>query len=106
MELEVLRFANKVSSAAHIAVMKMAKPGLKEYQCESTFLHHTYFHGGCRHVCYACICGSGDNGSILHYGHASAANDKTIKDGDMWYDSVLLIYLTSSAFIVKKNFGL
>jgi hypothetical protein len=85
MELEVLRFANKISSAAHIAIMKMAKPGLKEYQCEATFLHHAYFHGGCRHVCYTCVCSSGDNGSILHYGHASAPNDKTIEDGDMWY---------------------
>ena len=89
LELEVLRFANKISSAAHIAVMKMAKPGLKEYQCEATFLHHAYFHGGCRHVCYTCVCGSGDNSSILHYGHAAASNDKTIQDGDMWYDFVL-----------------
>ena len=27
LELEVLRYANQVSSAAHIAVMKAAKPG-------------------------------------------------------------------------------
>lgn len=32
---------------------------------------------------YTCICGSGENGSILHYGHASAPNDKTVYDGDM-----------------------
>lgn len=26
----------------------------------------------------------GNNSSVLHYGHAGAANDKTIMDGDMW----------------------
>ncbi|XP_045026318.1 xaa-Pro dipeptidase [Daphnia magna] len=83
MELDVLRYANKISSAAHVAVMKAVRPGMKEYQCESVFLHHAYFHGGCRHVSYTCICGSGENGSILHYGHAGAPNDKAIRDGDM-----------------------
>ncbi|XP_046452163.1 xaa-Pro dipeptidase-like isoform X2 [Daphnia pulex] len=83
MELDVLRYANKVSSAAHIAVMKAVRPGMKEYQCESVFLHHSYFHGGCRHVSYTCICGSGENGSVLHYGHAGAPNDKLIREGDM-----------------------
>lgn len=56
---------------------------MTEYQGESLFLHHSYFAGGCRHVSYTCICGSGENGSILHYGHAAAPNDKTIHDGDM-----------------------
>lgn len=32
---------------------------------------------------YTCICGTGHNGSILHYGHAGAPNDKLIRDGDM-----------------------
>jgi Xaa-Pro dipeptidase len=27
---------------------------------------------------------SGDNASVLHYGHAGAPNDKKINDGDMW----------------------
>ena len=63
MELDVLRYANKVSSAAHIAVMKAIRPGecwlygvnqvfvlihflllgMKEYQGEAVFLHHAYF---------------------------------------------------------------
>lgn len=64
--------------------MKAVQPGMKEYQCEAVFLYQAYFHGGCRHAAYTCICGSGENGSILHYGHASAPNEKTISDGEMW----------------------
>ncbi|OWR52762.1 xaa-pro dipeptidase [Danaus plexippus plexippus] len=65
------------------AVMLYAKPGLLEYQCESVFLDHCYRVGGCRHVSYTCICGSGDNSAILHYGHAAAPNNKMLKDGDI-----------------------
>lgn len=83
LELDVLRYVCRVSSDAHIAVMKAIRPGMKEYQGEAVFLHHSYFHGGCRNVSYTCICGSGENGSILHYGHAAAPNSKTIQDGDM-----------------------
>jgi len=83
MELEVLKYANKISSLAHMHVMRTIKPGMKEYQAEATFLHHTYFYGGARHVCYTCIGGSGPNGAVLHYGHAGAPNDRTIRDGDM-----------------------
>ena len=74
---------------------------MKEYQAESTFLHHVYFHGGarhvlttakifydnekniCRHVCYNCIAATGQSAAVLHYGHAGAPNDQTLKDGDM-----------------------
>ncbi|XP_050677461.1 xaa-Pro dipeptidase [Leptidea sinapis] len=82
-EIEVMRYVCKVSSDAHKQVMLYAKPGLKEYQCESVFLDHCYRVGGCRHVSYTCICGSGDNAATLHYGHAAAPNSKTLEDGDM-----------------------
>ncbi|KAG6544972.1 hypothetical protein Mapa_013664 [Marchantia paleacea] len=82
-ELDVLRYTNKVSSAAHVKVMRIAKPGMKEYQLESTFLHEVYYNGGCRYVSYTCICATGPNSSVLHYGHAAAPNDRTLKDGDI-----------------------
>ena len=37
----------------------------------------------CRHVCYNCIAATGQSAAVLHYGHAGAPNDQTLKDGDM-----------------------
>uniref|UniRef100_A0A8C6CMD4 Xaa-Pro dipeptidase n=1 Tax=Moschus moschiferus TaxID=68415 RepID=A0A8C6CMD4_MOSMO len=50
---------------------------------ECLFEHFCYSRGGMRHSSYTCICGSGENSAVLHYGHAGAPNDKTIQDGDM-----------------------
>nr|KAF6411272.1 peptidase D [Rousettus aegyptiacus] len=83
MELEVLRYANKISSEAHREVMKAVKVGMKEYEMESLFEHYCYSRGGMRHSSYTCICSSGENAAVLHYGHAGAPNDRTIQDGDM-----------------------
>ncbi|XP_027176161.1 xaa-Pro dipeptidase [Coffea eugenioides] len=83
LELALIQFANDISSEAHVEVMRNAKVGMKEYQLESMFLHHTYMFGGCRHCSYTCICATGDNSAVLHYGHAAAPNDRTLQDGDM-----------------------
>lgn len=83
LEIELLRYTNLVSSRAHVEVMRQCKPGMKEYQLESLFCHHTYTYGGCRHTSYACICGVGDHSAVLHYGHAGAPNSGDVKDGDM-----------------------
>ncbi|EDV91477.1 xaa-Pro dipeptidase [Drosophila grimshawi] len=82
-EIEVLRYVAKVSSDAHIKVMQFIRPGRMEYEGESVFLHHAYAVGGCRHASYTCICGSGTNSAILHYGHAGAPNNRPIQDGEM-----------------------
>ncbi|KAG8070261.1 hypothetical protein GUJ93_ZPchr0006g46164 [Zizania palustris] len=81
--LILIQYANDVSSSAHIEVMRQARPGMKEYQLESIFLHHVYMYGGCRHCSYTCICATGENSSVLHYGHAAAPNDWTLNDGDV-----------------------
>ncbi|KAG9338023.1 hypothetical protein JZ751_027186 [Albula glossodonta] len=60
------------------------RDGVACWVLESLFQHYCYSRGGMRHTSYTCICGSGNNSSILHYGHAGAPNDKTIQDGDMW----------------------
>ncbi|XP_066585520.1 xaa-Pro dipeptidase isoform X2 [Prorops nasuta] len=82
-EIEVIRYVVKISSDAHKAVMRVVKPGMAEFQAEAAFMHYVYTVGGCRHVSYTCICGSGHNASILHYGHAGAPNNRVVKDGDM-----------------------
>ena len=64
-------------------VMRTMKAGMTEYQAESTFKHYSYFYGGARHTCYTSIAAAGSSGSIFHYGHAGAANDHPLRDGDM-----------------------
>ncbi|XP_063841914.1 LOW QUALITY PROTEIN: xaa-Pro dipeptidase-like [Scylla paramamosain] len=82
-ELEVLRFATRVSAAAHRCVMRKIRPGMKEYQLEAIFQHHSYYHGGCRHQGYTNICGSGCNAATLHYGHAGDPNLRTVGETDI-----------------------
>ena len=87
-ELELLRFVNKLSSRAHINVMKNICPGKMEFHAESDFLHYVYSNGGARFHAYTCICGSGHNASALHYGHAGAPNDKLLEDGDLFLNDM------------------
>lgn len=82
-ELAVLRYTNLISSGAHVQVMRTVRPGMMEYQLEANFNRFCYFHGGCRQNAYTCICGSGINSSVLHYGHATAPNDRLIGENDM-----------------------
>jgi len=76
-----MRYVAKVSSDAHIAVMKQAKHGMMEFQAEAVFLFECYHKGGCRNMAYTCICATGENGATLHYGHAAAPNSMPLQDG-------------------------
>ncbi|KAI5753188.1 hypothetical protein M8J77_024442 [Diaphorina citri] len=78
-----MRYASRISSEAHRSVMRKVSAGMYEYQAEAIFKHYILYVGGSRHVAYTCICASGGNGAVLHYGHASAPNDKRVNDGDM-----------------------
>ena len=53
MELEVLRYVSRVSSAAHRHVMRQIKSGkiTREYQAEAEFMNYSYSVGGCRQGC-------------------------------------------------------
>lgn len=46
-------------------------------------MHHVYYHGGARRVCYTCIAAAGKSGATLHYGHAGAPNNRLVQDGAM-----------------------
>lgn len=83
-EIELLRYVNRVTCAAHEDVMRAIRPGMSEYQLEALFLHQVYARGGCRLSAYTCICGCGPNSSVLHYGHAGAPNDRVLGEGDLF----------------------
>ena len=82
-EVELLRYVARVSSEAHVYVMRAARAGMREYQLESLFLHHCYMWGGCRFVSYTCICATGSRAAVLHYGHSGAPNDAELQQGAM-----------------------
>lgn len=83
LELNVMRYVNRISSEAHRQVMRKMKPGIYEYQAEAIFLQYTYYVGGCRNVAYTCICAAGESAAVLHYGHAAAPNTKEVRDGEL-----------------------
>ncbi|KDO33890.1 hypothetical protein SPRG_01770 [Saprolegnia parasitica CBS 223.65] len=87
-ELDLLRWVNRLSSNAHIKVLETIEPGMVEFHAEANFLHACYAQGGARFHAYTCICGSGHNGSALHYGHAGAPNDKILDDGDLFLNDM------------------
>ena len=82
-EIEVMRYVSRVSSEAHVKVLKECKVGMMEYQLESVFLHHCYYSGGCRFSSYTSIVGSGPHGAFLHYGHSGAPNAGVIGDSQL-----------------------
>jgi Xaa-Pro dipeptidase len=79
-ELEILRWASKITCEAHCNVMRNVKPGQREMQLESFFKYECeqkYFLG--RVQPYHSICGCGPGAATLHYHD----NDKFLKDGQM-----------------------
>ncbi|CCW62082.1 unnamed protein product [Phytomonas sp. EM1] len=79
LEAALLRYVCRVSSDAHVQVMRSCRPGMSEHQLESIFLHEIYHNGGCRRVSYTSACATGPQASILHY----CNNDQTIEEGTM-----------------------
>lgn len=82
-EIDYLRMCTMMSSQAHVYVMRHIRPGMTEMQLEAMFKSWTHMFSGNRHMAYNCICGSGPNGSTLHYGHAGRPNTRSLMDGDM-----------------------
>ena len=80
---DLMRTVADVSAQAHIAVMAATTAGQREFEAEAEFRRRVAA-AGCRHTSYTCICGSGDNGSALHYGHAGAPNDGILQDGQLF----------------------
>jgi Xaa-Pro aminopeptidase len=77
-ELAVMDQSAAISSDAHIAGMRTAKPGRYEYEVEAA-IEHTHLSRGAMSWGYPSIVGSGPNATILHYN----ASSRQMRDGDL-----------------------
>ena len=77
-ERKVLQESADVSSDAHMAGMKTAKPGLYEYEVEAA-IEYVYKKNGAFDWGYPSIVGSGPNSTVLHYN----ASKRRMADGDL-----------------------
>ena len=77
-ELKLMRKAGEISARAHCRAMKVAKPGIFEYQLQAE-IEHEFIHSGASAPAYTSIVGGGANGCILHY----VENRKKINNGDL-----------------------
>jgi Xaa-Pro aminopeptidase len=77
-ELDVMRRAAAISTAAHRRAMRATRPGRSEYQVEAELLHE-FRSQGAQAPAYTPIVAGGANACVLHY----VANDAPLKDGDL-----------------------
>jgi Xaa-Pro aminopeptidase len=77
-ERAILQQSADVSSEAHMAGMKAAKPGAFEYEVEAA-IEYTYKKRGAFDWGYPSIVGSGPNATVLHYEKSS----RQMADGDL-----------------------
>ncbi len=95
-ELEFLQQAIDVSLDAHIAAMKMMRPGVYEYQIAAKMVE-VHAMGGSEAEGYAPIVGAGPNSTALHYDKLS----RKIQDGDIVVMDVGAQYSGYSADITR-----
>jgi Xaa-Pro aminopeptidase len=77
-ELATMRRAATITRDAHLRAMKIARPGVHEYEIDAELLHVFRKHGSER-AAYDSIVGSGPNATILHY----RAGDRVFNDGEL-----------------------
>jgi Xaa-Pro aminopeptidase len=76
-ELKRVRRATEVSVEAHLAAMKVVRPGMYEYELEA--LIDSIFRHNDGYAAFPTIVANGVNATILHY----TTNDCQIQDGDL-----------------------
>ena len=77
-EIEVMRRAADISTAAHVRAMRFTAPGRYEYEVEAELLHE-FRQRGCDFPAYPPIVAGGPNACVLHY----VGNDRRLRDGDL-----------------------
>ena len=76
-ELRLMQRAADISVAAHEAVMRAVRPGMREYELQATLEHAFRVRDAV--PAYLSIVGAGANACVLHY----IANDGPVRDGDL-----------------------
>lgn len=87
-ELAALRKASQITSDAHVAAMKLGRPGVFEHELEAV-INYTFRRAGGAGPGYATIVGAGENATILHYIEnrcAIAEGDLVLVDAGCEYD--------------------
>jgi Xaa-Pro aminopeptidase len=77
-ELDVMRRAAQISTAAHKRAMRATAPGRAEYEIEAELLHE-FRRGGAQAPAYTSIVAGGANACVLHY----VQNDARLNAGDL-----------------------
>ncbi len=77
-EIGIMKRAGAISSEAHARAMRVARPGLHEYQIEAELLHE-FRKNGSQFPAYTSIVATGANACVLHY----RAGDALLRDGDL-----------------------
>ena len=77
-EIALMQRAADLSAAAHRAAMRLARPGVGEWEIEAE-LHRVWRAGGCQAAAYTPIVAGGANACVLHY----VSNDQPLRDGDL-----------------------
>jgi Xaa-Pro aminopeptidase len=95
-EINFLRTAIDLSDDAHLAAMKMMRPGVWEYQVAAK-MAYVHAMGGSESEGYAPIVGAGVNSTALHYDKL----DRKIADGDIVVLDVAAQYSGYSADITR-----
>ncbi|MDB5838257.1 MAG: pepP [Herminiimonas sp.] len=77
-EVAIMRRAARISAEAHARAMRVARPGMHEYQIEAELLHE-FRRNGSQFPAYTSIVATGANACVLHY----RAGDAVLQNGDL-----------------------
>jgi Xaa-Pro aminopeptidase len=95
-ERTVMTRSAEISSEAHLAGMRAAKPGRFEYQVEAA-IEHVYLDNGAMSWGYPSVVASGPNATTLHY----TASSRQMQDGDLLLVDAAANYQSYTADITR-----
>ena len=95
-ELALIRRAVEITNDAHREAMRVARPGMHEYELEAA-IEYVFRRNGAERPAFASIVGSGPNTTTLHYN----ANDRQTQPGEVVVMDVGASYMGYSADVTR-----